>query len=983
MRREYMNLLVRWCPKWKVVFAYATCVLSWIGGLATNAQDFSQVPGVVIDHSPKSSGSYIGSPSIAILPNGDYVATHDVFGNGSNKSSTLVFHSSDKGDTWTRGTTLQGQYWSNLFVQDDELYIMGTSREYGQIVIRKSTDGGLNWTTPSTASSGLLKSGNIYHTAPMPVIEHDGRLWRGFEDISAGGGWGRHFRSFVMSAPIGADLLDADSWTYTNALASDTTWLDGKVRGWLEGGVVVDRDDRLVNMLRVDNVPAAAMVKVEDENTISFDQETGFVDFPGGAKKFTIRYDAISDKYWTLSNPVLPQHQGSPDASTRNALALMSSDDLHRWEVQSVLLYHPDVAKHGFQYVDWHFEGNDIVAASRTAYDDGLGGANNNHDANFMTFHRFEEFRELAPSQALVADTNNNRILRYQANTEGEWIPLGNFVSGTIPGGALESPMGLVQDANGFVYVGEQKDGGRILRFDGVGNFVEVVATSGVDFQGRPEGLVLGSNGQLLLSTAFGSNSDRVISIDPESRSTQVLVDTTFAGGTLNNPRGLAVDGQGGLYVANRNGNNVLKFDESTGNLIEELWQVDTPQALAWDTAAGELKVSALANTDLFRVAPNGEASTLYDPNDIGTVLGMQVIDGQLFWTDYSNGTISRLTGLDAKATVAAGLSGPGHLIGVSAPRERVFVLKGVGLWSDPTNWQTYWGVANTAEEIAVVGPGLVADQTVILERDQEIGGLRLMSEHRVALAGPGALTLAAGEVQVFAGSHELQVPVRLASDITFDLAASTQLTLNNTVSLDGHTLLKTGAGELTLNGQVRTQGGAIVLEEGTINGSGQIEGSLSNMAAIVAPGNSPGTLTIRGDYLQAEEGALEIELAGTSMNQYDHLVVEGALVASGQLSVQLLDSFMPNAGDTFDIVSYGSLQSDFTRVSLPTLRDGLSWQVSHLNTSGTLRLTVVPEPSALGIAGALLGIAQLRYAPALSSRMLFVGNQSVKDSRR
>ena len=35
--------------------------------------DTSKVPGVVIDHSPKSSGKYIGSPSIAILPNGDYL----------------------------------------------------------------------------------------------------------------------------------------------------------------------------------------------------------------------------------------------------------------------------------------------------------------------------------------------------------------------------------------------------------------------------------------------------------------------------------------------------------------------------------------------------------------------------------------------------------------------------------------------------------------------------------------------------------------------------------------------------------------------------------------------------------------------------------------------------------------------------------------------------------------------------------------------
>jgi len=61
--------------------------------------------------------------------------------------------------------------------------------------------------------------------------------------------------------------------------------------------------------------------------------------------------------------------------------------------VRCILLYHPDVAKHGFQYADWLFDGADIIAACRTAYDDGLGGAHNNHDANFLTFHRFANFR--------------------------------------------------------------------------------------------------------------------------------------------------------------------------------------------------------------------------------------------------------------------------------------------------------------------------------------------------------------------------------------------------------------------------------------------------------------------------------------------------------------------------------------------------------------------------------------------------------------
>jgi hypothetical protein len=64
------------------------------------------------------------------------------------------------------------------------------------------------------------------------------------------------------------------------------------------------------------------------------------------------------------------------------------------------LLHHPDTTTHGFQYVDWLIEGDDLIAACRTAFDDDLGGAHNHHDANFLTFHRWTNFRELTPTNA-------------------------------------------------------------------------------------------------------------------------------------------------------------------------------------------------------------------------------------------------------------------------------------------------------------------------------------------------------------------------------------------------------------------------------------------------------------------------------------------------------------------------------------------------------------------------------------------------------
>ena len=101
-------------------------------------------------------------------------------------------------------------------------------------------------------------------------------------------------------------------------------------------------------------------------------------------------------KYWTLSNPALPEYPLSataPDA-VRNTLALMSSSDLNHWKIERIVLSHPNPEIYAFQYVDWQFDGPDIVAASRTAFDDSTGGAHRYHDANYLTFHRIVNFRK-------------------------------------------------------------------------------------------------------------------------------------------------------------------------------------------------------------------------------------------------------------------------------------------------------------------------------------------------------------------------------------------------------------------------------------------------------------------------------------------------------------------------------------------------------------------------------------------------------------
>ena len=379
-----MRCLARALSKWSV----ACLLLAGLSGLPWRADaadtEKPELPGVVIDQSPDPQRVYVGCPGIAILPNGDYVATHSWFGPGTTVDQMVAFGSSDRGRTWQHLSNISGQWWSSLFVHRGALYLMGPNKQYGSIVIRRSTDGGRTWTEPKDRVTGLIAADAQYHTAPVPVVVHKGRIWRAMEEYR--GGWGTGFCPLVLSAPEDADLLKAQNWTLSDRLP----WGDWKpYKGWLEGNIVVTPEGKPVDFLRVawPRGEKAAIVRISDDGRIvSFDPERDFVDFPGGSNKFSIRWDEKTQRYWSLVNK-----ERDPTAF-RNVLALISSTDLRQWTVQTVLLQHTDSRKHAWQYIDWLFDGEDLIAVSRTAWD----GSHNAHDANYFTFHRFANFRRLS-----------------------------------------------------------------------------------------------------------------------------------------------------------------------------------------------------------------------------------------------------------------------------------------------------------------------------------------------------------------------------------------------------------------------------------------------------------------------------------------------------------------------------------------------------------------------------------------------------------
>jgi len=340
-------------------------------------------PGSIITLSPAKSGKYIGSPSIAVLPNGSYVASHDFFGPGTpytTNAESVIFSSKDKGKTWQKIADINPLFWGKLFVHNKKLYIIGTRHEYGDILIRRSDDNGNTWTNPNSPETGLIKTG-AYHCAPCRTLIHNNRIWRAFEEFT-GEKWG-NFSSLVINAPVDADLLNAENWTFSQPLPKQ------KNIEWLEGNVLLDREGNIVNIMRTnektEGKDKAAIVHVSSNGKkLSYNPEKDLIDMPGGGSKFTIRFDKNSSRYWSIVNK-----QTKPTAY-RNNLTLISSDDLRNWKFEKQLFYHPDIKNHGWQYVDWLFDNNDIIFVCRTAFDDKFDGAHRAHDANYLTFHRIK-----------------------------------------------------------------------------------------------------------------------------------------------------------------------------------------------------------------------------------------------------------------------------------------------------------------------------------------------------------------------------------------------------------------------------------------------------------------------------------------------------------------------------------------------------------------------------------------------------------------
>ena len=337
------------------------------------------------------SGYALCSPSIIRHPDGYLLASMDLYKDKYPQNLTLIYRSDDDGKTWKYVSELFPCFWGKMFVHKGEVYMLACSTEYGDFLIGKSSDGGKSFTEPTI----LFRGGNGKngepgcHKNPEPVVIHNGRIWNTVE----WGSWGRCYHApMVVSAPVDADLLDSDSWEFSEPVKYNPEWKGlpkGTSSGNIEGTLTVV-DGQLYSVMRYDmsklerKSGLVMRYKVNTENPAAPLEFDRVIEFPANSSKFEMIYHEGTKKWYSIASRIKQNDDGT--TTVRNLLSLFVSDDCVNWELGKDLIdmSDRDPMKIGFQYVDYFIENDTIYYLVRTA----INNAANFHDANYSLFFK-------------------------------------------------------------------------------------------------------------------------------------------------------------------------------------------------------------------------------------------------------------------------------------------------------------------------------------------------------------------------------------------------------------------------------------------------------------------------------------------------------------------------------------------------------------------------------------------------------------------
>jgi hypothetical protein len=383
----------------------------------------------VLAQSPYPGELFAGSPSLARLPHGRLVASHEWFTGKLPKKKafdhTEIQISDDDGATWRPTATLKVN-WASIFTLEEDLYAIGVQRVSRGICIAHSADGGETWSETVTLFEGH------YHGAPTSVLVREDFVYRAFENgARTPPEWG----SCVVAGDLSRGLLEPDAWRMSNSVAFPDVpdvltqhryppgpGVQAPPDSWLEGNVIDVRGEmRVLLRARIDGMSTANLAGVcalEDDGRKMRYRFLQFYPMPGGQCKFHIVHDAAGGLFWTTvtiptdtwqdPEPLRELGFRGPPGNERRILILMYSLDALNWFQAGCVAMdrHPC---HAFSYTSQLVDGDDLLILARTSQ-----GGRNQHDTNMITLHRVQGFRDLAVD---LTPSLEQRKLAFNAKT--------------------------------------------------------------------------------------------------------------------------------------------------------------------------------------------------------------------------------------------------------------------------------------------------------------------------------------------------------------------------------------------------------------------------------------------------------------------------------------------------------------------------------------------------------------------------------------
>ncbi len=214
--------------------------------------------------------------------------------------------------------------------------------------------------------------------------------------------------------------------------------------------------------------------------------------------------------------------------------------------------------------------------------------------------------------------------------------------------------------------------------------------------------------------------------------------------------------------------------------------------------------------------------------------------------------------------------------------------------------------------------------------------------------------------------AYNLNSNLILFDDLTISGDSSLQYNINGHISrfYEDRNVTKTGASSVTLTG-INDFGGVLDIQQGGVSladgrittsklniaasasfdftggtlAAAAIVGDLVNNGGVFAPGKSPAITTVVGDYTQSA-GILEIEINGEVAGVgFDVLQVTGELTAAGTLKVLLPETYVPQFGQEFEVITANSITGNFTLDSPQDLDGEDMFSIHHDPAGITLKV--------------------------------------------